>query len=264
MAFNWNCPYCNTFQTVTENRQSVSRNSCGLPEQVEGHLVMQRSSIGCSNPDCLRTTIHVAIGAGRYRSDICEYVISDMSELVFSQFLLPNGSAKPQPDYVPLAARDDYYEACSIRDLSPKASATLTRRCLQGLIRDFANISKATLFEEINALREAVQNGTADRSITPESVEAIDHVRGIGNIGAHMEKDINLIVPVDPGEAQALIELVEMLFDEWYGARHRRQLRLARIESIAGEKKALKSSRSEIVAIADGRATDEQSGAIAT
>ena len=30
--------------------------------------------------------------------------------------------------------------------------------------------------------------------------QAIDAVRSIGNIGAHMEKDINLIVDVDPEE----------------------------------------------------------------
>jgi hypothetical protein len=67
-------------------------------------------------------------------------------------------------------------------------------------------------------------------------------VRGIGNIGAHMEKDINLVVEVDPGEAQALIELVEMLFEEWYGSRHRRQARLEHIAQIAEAKNEAKNS----------------------
>jgi hypothetical protein len=53
-----------------------------------------------------------------------------------------------------------------------------------------------------------------------------------------MEKDINLIIEVDPGEAQALIELIEMLFAEWYVARHDRQQKLARVAAIANEKKA--------------------------
>eukprot|EP01013_Petalomonas_cantuscygni_P021456 TRINITY_DN4075_c0_g1_i1.p2 TRINITY_DN4075_c0_g1~~TRINITY_DN4075_c0_g1_i1.p2 ORF type:complete len:152 (-),score=5.65 TRINITY_DN4075_c0_g1_i1:915-1370(-) len=105
------------------------------------------------------------------------------------------------------------------------------------MIRDFASIRKSTLFQEIIALREAVNDGTADRAITPETVEAIDHVRGVGNIGAHMEKDINLIVEVDSGEAQALIDLVELLFDEWYVARETRKTRLARIAGIAEAKK---------------------------
>lgn len=243
MAFNWTCPHCSTTQTVTKDKHSISNSSCGLTEQAEGQLVMRRTAIGCSNPDCMKTTIHVTIAPGGYGNG--DYHFHGKKNPIFKQYLLPQGTAKPQPDYVPQTIREDYYEACLIRDLSPKASATLTRRCLQGMIRDFAKIAKTRLIDEIDELREAVKNGTADRAVTLETVEAINHVRSIGNIGAHMEKDIDLIVPVDPGEAQALIELVEMLFDEWYGARERRKARLAKIESIAGEKMALKSALKE-------------------
>jgi hypothetical protein len=73
--------------------------------------------------------------------------------------------------------------------------------------------------------------------VTAESVEAIDHVRGLGNIGAHMEKDINIIIEIDPGEAQSLIELIELLFEEWYVAREERHRRLSRLKHISAEKK---------------------------
>jgi len=46
-------------------------------------------------------------------------------------------------------------------------------------------------------------------------------------------------------EAQLLLDLIEMLFDEWYVARHQRQQRLARIAQASAEKKQ---------AIADARA----------
>jgi hypothetical protein len=72
----------------------------------------------------------------------------------------------------------------------------------------------------------------------PESVTAIDHVRSIGNVDAHMEKDIDLIIDVDAGEAQALIELIELLFKEWYTARHNREQGLAHLAAIAAAKKA--------------------------
>jgi len=55
-----------------------------------------------------------------------------------------------------------------------------------------------------------------------------------------MEKDINVIVDVDPNEAEALISLVEILFDEWYVARHRRKERLDAIKLLSHEKKAAK------------------------
>jgi hypothetical protein len=110
------------------------------------------------------------------------------------------------------------------------------------MIHDFCQISEKTLYKELEQLREQVNMGTAPLGVSPESVDAIDHVRGIGNIGAHMEADINVIVPVDPGEAQLLIELTEMLFDEWYVARHRRQERLDRLKETAEAKTMLRAS----------------------
>ena len=157
--------------------------------------------------------------------------------------LLPPSSAKPQPDFIPKPIRDDYYEACAIRDLSPKASATITRRCLQGMIRDFCEISKGRLLDEIKELRERVDSGHAPSGVLPDSVDAIDDVRKIGNIGAHMEVDINVIVDVDPDEAQTLIELVEALFVEWYVAREARKARLGHLKQIAADKKQQKEAQ---------------------
>jgi Domain of unknown function (DUF4145) len=127
-------------------------------------------------------------------------------------------------------------EACAIRDLSPKAAATLIRRCIQGIIRDFCGITKKRLFDEITELRDRVNAGNAPPGVQADTVQAIDHVRKIGNIGAHMEADINVIVDVDPNEAQRLIELAELLFDEWYVARERRSQRLADLGVIAAQK----------------------------
>jgi hypothetical protein len=104
------------------------------------------------------------------------------------------------------------------------------------MIRDFCGIAKATLAKEIDALREALDNHTAPRGVTHESLEAIDAVRKVGNIGAHMEKDIALIVDVEPGEAQMLIGLVEMLFEEWYVEREARARRLAQITALSAQK----------------------------
>lgn len=155
----------------------------------------------------------------------------------FATFRLkPDSVAKPQPDYIPDAIRVDYGEACRIAHLSPKASATLSRRCIQGMIRDFCGISKARLVDEINALKSLAESDSLPRGVTPESIDAIDAVRKIGNIGAHMEKDINLIVDVDPEEATTLIELIETLFDDWYIARQKRVDRFARVSLIASQK----------------------------
>lgn len=106
------------------------------------------------------------------------------------------------------------------------------------MIRDFCKITRKRLVDEIAELRKQVAEGKAPAGVTPESVQGIDDVRSIGNIGAHMEADINVIVDVDEGEADVLIKLVEMLFDEWYVAQHQRQQQFAKLAAIAAEKKA--------------------------
>ncbi|MGT2429378.1 hypothetical protein ACU4HD_12705 [Cupriavidus basilensis] len=44
--------------------------------------------------------------------------------------------------------------------------------------------------------------------------DSIEAVRKIGNIGARMEKDIDVIVDVEPEEAGLLIGLIESLIDD--------------------------------------------------
>jgi hypothetical protein len=244
MTFNWICPFCQHAQTVIGEAYNQTVSPFYLKNMAEDELALERTAIVCSNADCRRTTVKVRIGnyetfnSGSYSYD---HVLLD-DTIRFDEYLAPRGTAKPQPEYIPPALVEDYNEACLIRDLSPKASATLSRRCLQGMIRDFAGIAKNRLIDEIKALRAAVDDGSADRAVTPETVAAIDHVRSLGNIGAHMEADIDLIVPVDAGEAQAMIELIEMLFDEWYGARERRSQRLAKIAEIRAGKDEFKRS----------------------
>jgi hypothetical protein len=142
--------------------------------------------------------------------------------------LIPTSKAKTFPVYIPQAIRDDYREACEIVDLSPKASATLSRRCLQGILRDFWTVKPGRLFDEIAQIKDRVD---------PLTWDAIEAIRKIGNIGAHMESDINLIVDVDPDEAGLLIGLVETLLREWYIARNERRERMEAIITAATSKK---------------------------
>ena len=68
------------------------------------------------------------------------------------------------------------------------------------MIRDCWGVSKKRLFDEIEAIKDKLDD---------LAWNAIDGVRKIGNIGAHMEAEINVIVDVDPDEAKLLIGLIE-------------------------------------------------------
>lgn len=148
--------------------------------------------------------------------------------------LVPQIVMKHYPDYIPEQIRRDYTEANLILEASPKAAATLLRRCLQGMIRDFWSIKKENLYAEINAIQDKV---------TPVQWKALDGLRKIGNIGAHMEKDVNLIIDIDADEAKKLLRLIEVLLEKWYIARHDEEVLCADIREIADEKTLLRKAK---------------------
>lgn len=236
----WICPYCQTAQIVVSGQRGTTHAQFGNPISRYQAPGLRADWTACSNPDCHEIATVVTFGEG----DLPKSPTPTRYAMRYAQIqigALPKGQAKPRRAYVPEQIYEDYAEACAIRDLSPKAAATLVRRALQGMIRDFCMIAKATLAKEIEALGVAVSDGTAPPDVLAESVQAINHVRSLGNIGAHMEKDIGVIVAVDPQEAQLLIELIEMLFEEWYGSRARRAARLSAIQNLAVEKEAARS-----------------------
>ena len=95
------------------------------------------------------------------------------------------------------------------------------------MIWNFWEIVKPNLNLEIDALEEKV-----DRLIW----KAIHGVRTVGNVGAHMEKDIDQIVEVDEEEAGRKIGLVEILLEDWYVDRHNKQQRLNAVVDMAADK----------------------------
>lgn len=224
--FNWECPFCGRYTTITGERSSVGAHTFALPTKHGDHLAIWSRVIACPNKDCKELLVFAALRPYEWTGSMYRY-----GDAIEEWQLRPQASVKVFPDYVPAPVLEDYREACLIRDHSPKASATLSRRCLQGMIRDFWGIKKGTLKDEIDALRERVDGQTWD---------AIDGVRHIGNIGAHMEKDINLILSVEPDEASLLIGLIETLIQDWYIARHDRQERMASVKAAADKKKQQK------------------------
>ncbi len=229
-VFHWTCPFCDRDTTVTES--DFERAAFRLTHKSsDGYRHFKTLLIVCPNPQCRKFTLSLEMREQTYSSSPTSPGWK-IGELLQAWNLIPPSTAKVFPEYVPEPIRDDYVEACLIRDLSPKASATLSRRCLQGMIRNRWGVSENKLVDEIDAIKDKTDTLTWD---------AIDAVRKIGNIGAHMEKDINIIVDVDPNEAQLLIELIELLVKDWYIAKHEREKRLKNIVAVSQAKAAAKT-----------------------
>lgn len=111
------------------------------------------------------------------------------------------------PD-VPPAIRPDYMEAVLVLSDSPKASAALSRRCLQSLLV-LQGARKSDLVDQLTEIYP----------LLPGYVQPyVDHVRQLGNISAHAKqsKATGEIVEVEAGEADWMLELLEELFDHFY------------------------------------------------
>ena len=55
-----------------------------------------------------------------------------------------------------------------------------------------------------------------------------------------MERDVNLIVDVEPEEAGELLQLIELLVEKWYISRHDEEALYQRVTDLARAKQAAK------------------------
>ena len=67
------------------------------------------------------------------------------------------------------------------------------------------------LYQEIQALEDKIE---------ANMFQAINGLRHIGNMGAHPDIKTSEIIDIEPKEAETLLKLIEILFDEWYIYRH--------------------------------------------
>lgn len=132
-------------------------------------------------------------------------------ETIKKEFLVyPKGITRTHlsPD-VPDEFAQDYKEACSVLNDSSKASAALSRRCLQKLLREKAGVKPQDLSKEIDDVIPSLPSHLS---------KAIDAIRNIGNFAAHPIKSIssNEIIDVEPGEAEWILDVLEGLFDFYF------------------------------------------------
>ncbi len=215
----YTCPFCSQIMALSSDTQSI--------EKLSFSYGAYRSTMGTA----IAVVFHKCPNCNKV-SITAEGVSPDLAGLFMRIYPESKPNIIDYPDYIPLQIRTDYEEAAMIADLSPKASATIARRCLQGMIHDYWGINKGNLAKEIIALEEM---------IPADQWKVIDSVRRIGNIGAHMEKDINLIIEIDKDEAKKLLKLIELLIKIWYIDRHEREQLFEDILAIDSKKQEQKN-----------------------
>lgn len=197
------CPHCR------ENFFDNNPYMYMLGEDADGHWKVEYRKC----PSCLRFIVHLVNGQPVQRTALRGGEYTDVSEDV-SIMVRPKGSFRPPcPPEVPPDIAKDYTAACLVLADSPEASAAMSRRCLQHVLRDpnAANVRDVDLAKEI-------QKVIASKILPPYIVEGLHAVRHHGNFGAHPMVSIvtGEILPVEPGEAEWNLDVLEALFDFYY------------------------------------------------
>jgi hypothetical protein len=172
----------------------------------------------------------VSAGKGAERQRTC----GELANSFFSARLLPIeacGKQEFKTAEVPEAVFHDYDQACRLLKASPCASATYSRRCLQGMVRKKFKLKPGKFQNEIKTL--ASMNGT----IRQEVIDALESVRKIGKFRAMPEDDVKVLVGVNYDEARQTLEVIEALLFDWFLAPADREKRAEALKAIIESKK---------------------------
>jgi len=174
------CPHCNTGMAEGFMRAQVVH--AGQVQSREGailapELIWKSAYQRC--PECHESIIYLE----RYSS--VHYNTPDFSLLAY-----PTSKSRPVPPDVTDPYKQDFVEACKVLQDSPKASAALSRRCLQAILKDKAGTTNKDLFDQIE---ELIDSGKLPAHISND----LHAVRVIGNFAAHPLKSTTTGVIVD-------------------------------------------------------------------
>lgn len=199
------CPHC---LTVVRFEPAEGRLASSQVNSITGRIVgvSEALEILCSHcPDCG----HLIFSVCKVIFHTREGLPGRSAELGEQILLWPlHRSRIPPPQNVPDPIKEDYNEAALVLMLSPKASAALSRRCLQALLRA-QGYNQRDLWQQIDAVLPHLPSYIA---------KDVDSIRHIGNFAAHPMKSTSSgeIVDVEHGEAEWNLDVLDMLFDFYY------------------------------------------------
>lgn len=186
------CPHCNAEISVTPHVFALGEDKDGT---------WQVASSRC--PTCSRLLVNICTKDG------CTYPA------------WPASSVRPRlNDDVPPEFATDYLAACQIIAYSEEASAALSRRLLHRFLSAHTTAGSGGLAQQIEKTARSTE-------LPPYLTEALHTLARVAKLGADSEKSKRpgALAPVEPGEAEWLLDVLQPLFELCFvqPARMRRQ-----------------------------------------
>lgn len=144
--------------------------------------------------------------------------------------LYPHRSIYPIPRVPPEVPQEfaaDYVEAWTILGDSPRASAALSRLCLERILLEKSGVPGVTGKNLKQDIEKVVQSNSLPTSIS----KLLDAPRLLGNLAVHANRslDTGTVVPVKPEDAEFCLEIIGLLFDHYFVTTDRNDERLKRL-----------------------------------
>ena len=219
------CPYCGYMYQVALGG-NVFSNVFSDPG---GNAAVHSVIFVCPHIACGRTEVVVDAGVPTHARKGRDDARGELASSFFRARLLPpegQGRAEFNVPSVPEALFRDYDEACRLLRVSPCASATYARRCLQAMVRKKFKLKPGKFMNEIKSL--ASMNG----AVATEIVEALERARKIGKFRAMPEDDVKVLADVSHDEARQTIGVIEALLFDWFIVPSEREQRINALRAI--------------------------------
>ena len=134
-----------------------------------------------------------------------------MPEKIEKMLIPETAGRNPIPNNVEKIYADDYHKAVKLLSIDASASAIYSRRVLQHYIEKKKGIKKQNLQEEIKELDK-------NKKYPSDIIRLFSYIRHYGKFAAHACTDYDTceLIDVDIDEAEALLSIIEEMFDYDY------------------------------------------------
>ena len=194
------CPYCAT--TVHMNWSETALENIHPEESYlkDGYAIQYGFC-----PECCNLVIQLQHGMSLgWDENGCWIDQIDEEQPIYPRY----ATARKLHEFIPHQYAELFRESEEVNNISPRASATLSRYLLQMLLHEELHIHKRNLEEELKEL-EGMNN------VPSKLVSMLQIMRRIANFGAHPKKSTNSseIVEAEEGESAIMLDLLEEVFD---------------------------------------------------
>ena len=206
------CPHCRSHFILYEGKNFFSsRIKMDIEARKEDPLHVIIYHFICSNSDC--------------KIPVIIFTVVDNEDRQLRKFVYPEHAHSDFVQSIPESLGGTYEKALALSVSDPKASARLANQCVQGMLRDVWNVTPGSLHEEIEQIRDMLDE---------DVLTSLDSVYNSDNIGRCLMTGTD--GAVDCEEAELMLRLVELLGREWYLHRDRQRHKRAEIVALAQQR----------------------------